>query len=103
MREFVEGSGSGVYIIEASMLPKDVLFLRDPALKNDEGLGPLLHICEKGLSHGEYTILTGVVRWDFCQGHYRCEECKETWDASDEDGLRAIWSDGYGTGDEGQA
>jgi hypothetical protein len=92
MKEFVEGSGSGVYIIDASKMPKDALFLRDPAMKSDEDLGPLLHICEKGLSQGEYTM-----------GHYKCGECKEVWDASDESGLRAIWSDGYGTGDEAQA
>ena len=99
----MEGSGSGVYVLDRGALPDHVLFLRDPELREDDNLGPLLHICEKGLTGGEYTILTGEVRWDSFHGYYMCQECSDTWDAEDEEGLRAIWSDGYGTGDEGRA
>ena len=99
----MEGSESGVYVIDARKLPEHVLFLRDPALREDDNLGPLLHVCEKRRMGADYTILTGAVRWDFFYGYYICEECSDTWDEEDEIGLRAIWSDGYGTGDEGQA
>ena len=104
MREFIQGSESGVYVIDADMLPEHVLFIRDPALQTDEGMGPLLHTCEKGQAEGssEYTILTGVVRWDTFHGYYYCQECRAIWDRDDKDGLRAIWSDGFGTGDEAQ-
>lgn len=105
MREFIEGSG--VYVVPVSKLPADSRFLRDPNLCGDEDLGPLLHICEQDLDPAaavpSWMILTDEVKWDFYHGFYFCKGCKELWDEDDEEGLRAIWSDGYGTGDEGHA
>lgn len=104
-RELVEGSG--IYLVPVEKLPRGSWFLRDPQLKTNEDLGPLLHICEKDLDtqikEPTWMVITGVVRWDSFYGQYYCGECKEAWDQENEAGLRAIWSDGYGTGDEGQA
>ena len=104
-RELVEGSG--IYLVPVEKLPKGSLFLRDPEQRTTMGLGPLLHICEKDIDtqirEPTWVVITGVVRWDSYYGRYACRECKEAWDKNDEAGLCAIWSDGYGTGDEGQA
>ena len=105
MKEWI--AGSGVYKVKVSQLPAEALFVRDPEMYEDEEVSPLLHICEQDLDPASaiptWVILTEEVRWDAYYGRYFCKGCKETWDASDEDGLRAIWSDVLGTGDEGQA
>ena len=105
IREFLEGSG--VYTVPAHEISDSVIFIRDPKDCTDEEVGPLLHICENVLDPDiaipTRVLTTEVIRWDFYHGHYYCLGCKEIWDRNDEAGLRAIWSDGYGTGDEGQA
>ena len=98
--------GSGIYKSPGKELPKDAWFVRDPNLRDNEGVRPLLHICEQDLDTGDpstWVILTERVRWDFTHGRYYCTGCGEIWDSKDENGLRAIWSDGLGTGDEGLA
>jgi hypothetical protein len=105
MNEWIEGSG--VYKVLVSDLPEDALFVRDPKAYATDGVPPLLHICEKDLDTASikptWMILTDVVRWDHYHGYYFCTGCKEQWDSDNEAGLKAIWSDGLGTGDEAQA
>jgi hypothetical protein len=104
MKEWIEGSG--VYRVPVEELPKDAWFVRDPKRYENEEVQPLLHICEQDLDTGDTTtwlILTARVRWDFHRGLYYCTGCKKTWNSTNENGLRAIWSDGLGTGDEGLA
>jgi hypothetical protein len=98
----------GVYKVQAKDMPDSVWFVREPYGKEDRkdgDMGPLLHICERDIERGSeppmVVIMTDVVKWDFFYGHYYCTGCKETWDEKDDAGLRAIWSDGFGTGDEG--
>ena len=99
--------GTGVYTVPASQISDNVLFIRDPKKHTDEEIAPLLHICHKEIDPERelptYVLETEVVRWDFYHGFYYCQGCNETWDRDDRDGLMAIWSDGYGTGDEGLA
>ncbi len=105
IEEFLEGTG--VYKVSVALLPATTIFMRDPALHENNNLGPLLHICEKDLDPSEsnptWMLMTEHVRWDFYHGHYQCMGCKEIWDRENEGGLKAIWSDGFGTGDEGHA
>ena len=105
IQEYIEGSG--VYIVPLKELPPCVLFIRDPKGSTTNEMGPLLHICKKeidpAIAEPTLVLETARVTWDFYYGFYLCTGCKKTWDRDDEDGLRAIWSDGYGTGDEGQA
>ena len=114
MREFVEGSG--IYKIPMEDLPAEAWFVRDPHMKRrktwlDVGdraeRPPLLHICERELDRDVedpmWFIVTSAVRWNSYHGHYQCEGCKTTWGSEDTDGLKAIWSDGLGSGDEGLA
>jgi len=106
MKEFIVGSG--VYKVSVKDLPQEAWFVRDPELYEDEDVSPLLHICEKDLDptpgcEPTWVIMTEEVKWDFFHGHYYCKGCRQTWDENDEAGLKAIWSDGLGTGDEGQA
>jgi hypothetical protein len=104
MKEWIEGSG--VYKVAVSALPAHAWFVRDPEMYDDAKLAPLLHICEKDLDPASaeptWCILTDEVKWDFFHGRYFCRGCKKSWGKNDEAGLRAIWSDGLGTGDEGQ-
>lgn len=103
IQEYLEGSG--IYTVPKSQIAEKTWFVRDPKMGKSNEVGPLLHICNREDERGSYppmlVIMTDVVRWDFWVGHYYCTGCKETW--SDEEGLRAIWEDGYGTGDEVQA
>jgi hypothetical protein len=105
IKEWIEGSG--VYKVSAAELPESAWFVRDPGACEDGESPPLLHICEKDLDpHGAepmWLIMTEKVVWDFYHGYYFCQGCKQTWDENDEAGLRAIWSDGLGTGAEGTA
>jgi hypothetical protein len=103
----IKAYDSGVYTAPVKSISKNVWFMRDPEGGDDEEVGPLLHICEKNIDpdvhEPTYVLITGVVKWDFAKGHYWCLGCKKTWDRDNELGLRAIWSDGFGSGDEGQA
>ena len=114
MNEYV--AGSGIYKLYVDELPEDAWFLRDPHTEVEEnwlgagkepGPPPLLHICEKELDKDIDTpmwfLITSRVRWDSYHGYYKCEGCKEIWDRNNIPGLRAIWSDGLGTGYEGLA
>lgn len=103
IREFLDGSG--VYSVPLSQVGPNVWFVRDPKKSTIEKVAPLLHICEREVdlrtSPQMLTITTDPVRWDFHRGCYYCTGCKQTW--KDEAGLRAIWEDGFGTGDEALA
>ncbi len=101
IKEFLDGSG--VYTAPASQISAKTWFIRDPKRHADGVVSPLLHICERELDPDvavpTYVLTTAVVRWDFFHGRYWCKGCKKEWNK--EVGLRAIWSDGLGTGDEG--
>jgi len=97
--------GSGIYRVPCSQVGPKTWFVRDPKKSKDGEVAPLLHICDRDTDPNAATptlvIMTDPVRWDSFHGHYYCTGCKQTW--KDEVGLRAIWEDGYGTGDEGRA
>lgn len=101
--EYLEGSG--VYRVPLAQVGPKTWFVRDPKKSTPGKMAPLLHICEREEERRSYppmlVITTDPVRWDFVKGHYYCTGCKQTW--SDETGLRAIWEDGFGTGDEALA
>ncbi len=98
IQEWIEGSG--IYKVGLNMIGPYTWFLRQHSV--DGEFHPLLHICErdKDLSGSVWVCMTGVVRWDM-QGYYVCRECKQTFCTQDD--LEAVWEDGKGTGDEGEA
>ena len=103
LKEWVEGSG--VYTVPVDTLHDEAWFIRDPKLLKDGEIGPLMHICTRDIDPGfeedMYVISTGHVRWNQIQGYYMCLACKEKF--TDEEQLRGVWEDGFGTGDEAHA
>ena len=104
IKEFLKEAG--LYTVPAIQLPETAWFVRDPKIMREKGTpGPLLHICERDRVEVDgadvYMIITEEVKWDSFYGYYECKGCHQKW--ASEEGLRAIWEDGYGTGDEGTA
>ena len=98
---------SGIYKIPKKSMTEATRFFRNTkagvkVIIDGDEVAPLLHICERELSPYEdfYIVMGDPVFWDQVNGHYQCRGCKQTFYTRED--LIVIWSDGYGTGEEGR-